>query len=50
MPRTEKHDAFRKLLTSMLVAARRNNKSLDMTVITARLKEALARGELMPRP
>ena len=29
----------------MLVAARRNNKSLDMPVITTRLKEALARGE-----
>ena len=29
----------------MLVAARRNKKSLDITVITSRLKEALARGE-----
>ena len=39
------NDAFRKLVSNMLVAARRNNKSLDMTVITAQLKEALARGE-----
>ena len=39
------NDAFRKLVSNMLVAARRNKKALDITVITARLKEALARGE-----
>ena len=39
----DQNDLFRKLLSNMLVAARRNKKTLDITVVSARLKEALAR-------
>ena len=41
----DQNDLFRKLLSNMLVAARRNKKTLDITVVSARLKEALARGD-----